>query len=138
MFENLAHFGLRRSPVQAVGFYLAWLLATLGTGLAVGEAATLAVGDGAVDDPQMLVLVRAVRLTALLFSLALSYAVLRRKRALWHPLYMAIFIAGALAAMVLGPVVGTLAPAILTTCASRRRPAPQPPSPAPPAERGPR
>lgn len=114
MFSGLTDFAKVRTALGAVGFYLFYLLVTI-------LVAALAGGLMGAIDPNAGFEggARAGTVVAAAMSLVLSFLVLSRRGATGHPVYLLIALAGAIGALLLGGLAGTLAPAILSTRPAR-------------------
>ncbi|QQG38014.1 MAG: hypothetical protein HYS26_00460 [Candidatus Kaiserbacteria bacterium] len=110
MFQHLADFGYKRTPLEAVGFYLAYLLLTLAGAMIVGV--TLALLFGSTVDLNGFAIGAVFSAFA---SAVLSYLVLREKRLLKRFSSFVWILAAAGSALLIGGIVGLLIVAYLTT-----------------------
>lgn len=117
MFRQLTNFSYQRTPVQAVGFYLFYLILTVLAAAIAGGIAGL-VSPETSPETSFESGQRFGTLIAVVISLALSYLVLGQKQRLGNPGYLLLGIAGGLGALLLGGLLGIVAPAILSTRSS--------------------
>lgn len=110
MFRHLTDFGYRRGGLEAVGFYLAYLLLVILLSAVMGGVAGVASPSNGFEAG-----VRIGTVIAMIVSLSLSFAVLTRRGLSRHPGYLVLALASAAGAWFLGGLLGVLVPAFLTT-----------------------
>jgi hypothetical protein len=118
VFRHLTDYEYRRSPLEVVGFYIAWWLLLSVAGAIIGAiGADISYQIGAPSGSTVGTVLGVV--LAVIASVALSAAILSSKSALGHPGYLLLALASILGAVPFGSVVGLLAPAFLSTRAPR-------------------
>jgi hypothetical protein len=110
MFRSLTDFSRPRSPLEALGFYLFYLLVSLLAGALIGGLAALLSPGQSFEAGT-----RAGALLAVLLSLALSSLLLSQRGLLAHPGYLVIALVSAVAALFGGGLLGLIGPAFLST-----------------------
>ena len=122
MFRRLTDLGYQRSLVEAIGFYLVYLILGIVVAAALGAVAgPLAVASGGSDfDGGMLV----GTIFAIIACPVLSFAVLVKKGLLGHVGYVLVAVLSVAGAAVAGLIVGLIFVAFLTTRPAVRQPEP--------------
>ena len=115
MFSRLGEPGYRRTPLEAVGFYLVY--AVLFVVLAALAGAAVGLLDPPAAESGMSELVGNV--VAVLCCLALAVSLLRVKGLIAHPVFLTIGALGPLLAVFGGALLGLIPLAFLTTRAPR-------------------
>jgi hypothetical protein len=123
MFRRLTDLGHQRTLVEAIGFYLAYLILGIAIAAALGAVAgplVVALGGGSAFDGGMLI----GTIFAVVACPVLSFAVLIKKGLLGHIGYLIVAVLSVAGAAVLGLILGLVFVAFLTTRPAVRRPEP--------------
>lgn len=111
MFMKLTELGFKRTPTQAVGFYIVYLiLIVVLAGLSGGVVSLVA---GKADDIEFGAAVGL--LIAVAMCLGLGYQVLTKRRLTGQMLYILLVLLGGVLAYVGGGILGLIPVAYLTT-----------------------
>ena len=114
MFRRLTDFGFQRTPLQAVGFYLTYIV--MGLLVSAGLGAIVAAGSGANGfDAGFQVGLQVGPVFAILLTTALAFVVLRAKGLLGHAGYLLVGLLGVGGAVLAGLLLGLVFVAFLTT-----------------------
>ena len=119
MFRRLTDFGHERSLIQAIGFYLVYLVLGIALGAVLGGLAGMMFKDFGFDAGLMIGAALAVVSCPLL-----SFAILRAKGLLSNMLYLLIAVLSVAGAAVGGLLIGLLFVAFLSTRPAVRQSAP--------------
>jgi len=110
MFRHLFDFGYQRSALQAVGFYLAYVVMGILSGGVIGAVYALAFGTSDLGP-----LVWIAGTFAVAFVGLISFLVLQAKGRLGHPGPLVVGVLSVPAAILGGVILGFLFTAFLTT-----------------------
>jgi hypothetical protein len=110
MFRRLTDFGHERSPIQAIGFYLVYLVLGIALGAVLGGLAGLMFKDFSFDAGLMVGAALAVVSCPLL-----SFAILRAKGLLSNVMLLIVAVLSVAGAAAGGLIIGLLFVAFLTT-----------------------
>jgi hypothetical protein len=119
MFQGLTDFGRQRTLVQAIGFYLVYLVLGIILGAVLGGVAALVTGNNSFDMGLMVGTVMAIVVTPLM-----AFGVLYAKGLLRHIGFLLVAVLSVAGAAIGGLILGLLFVAFLTT-----RPAASSPEP---------
>jgi hypothetical protein len=114
MFTELTNLARKRSAKEAVGFYLAYLLADLilvGLGGVFGSMLT---GSSPYEQQFMLGVGTGVAIS-IVFCLLLSFLIIFQKKIYWNPRYILAALFGGALSFFGGGLLGMLMPAFLST-----------------------
>lgn len=110
MFKNLFDLGYVRTPVEAFGFYIVYLIfVVIGSGI-VGGIVGAMFSHGAYQ-----VGLGVGNAVAVVLCLAVSVMILRAKRLMGNPALLVVAVVSALAALYAGGLLGMIPAAYLTT-----------------------
>ena len=110
MFKKLTNFHYQRNTKEAVGFYFAYLLLILITGVVISG------GFNIIFKPINFALgVRIGAMTAFVMSLSLSFLILKDKKLLKNFNCILLALVSGLLALFIGGLGGLIIPAYLTT-----------------------
>ena len=117
MFSNLTDFSFKRSAIQAVGFYIAYLVLTVVLGGLAGGVfsiltSNLTVAEGYLSG------VRIGAILAVIVSISLAFLIVSKKRRLSNFFYLILIALSGILALLAGGLAGLIIPAFLTTRAS--------------------
>ncbi len=116
MFTNLTKFSYQRSTKEAVGFYIAYLvLIMLSGGILAGILGFLISPTGNSFEFGM----RIGGIVAIIFSLGISFLILKEKKLLNSFKFILILLLSGLFAILLGGIGGLIPAAYLTTRPSK-------------------
>lgn len=110
MFSALTDFSVKRSTKQAIGFYIAYLVLIILVGGLVGGLIGSVTGSGDFDTGLTIGTYAAV-----IFSVAISFAVTYKKQLLGNFLYLILVILSGILALGGGGLLGLIPAAYLTT-----------------------
>ena len=110
MFSALTDFSVKRSTKQAIGFYIAYLGLIILVGGLVGGLIGSVTGSGDFDTGLTIGTYAAV-----IFSVAISFAVTYKKQLLGNFLYLILVILSGILALGGGGLLGLIPAAYLTT-----------------------
>lgn len=113
MFKRLTDLGYRRSTVEAIGFYLAYLLLTMLVSGILSAVVGVYLGDKVADAYQLGV--KIGNLTAIIVSMGITFLVLWKKRLLNNFGYILLALLAGVLAVFIGGLAGLMPVAYLTT-----------------------
>ncbi len=111
MFSNLTDFSYKRTSLQAFGFYITYLVLVMIFSAAAAVLVSMVVNEDAGTFSNG---VRLGTFVAIIFSIGISFVILREKRLTGFGYNLLAITAGALA-LLGGGVLGLIIPAIFTT-----------------------
>lgn len=117
MFSNLTDLSFKRSAIQAVGFYIAYLVLTVVLGGLAGGVFSILTSDLTVAG-SYLSGVRIGAVLAVVVSTSLAFVVVSKKQRLSNFLYLILIVLSGILALLAGGLAGLIIPAFLTTRAS--------------------
>lgn len=117
MFSNLTDLSFKRSALQAVGFYVAYLVLTVVLGALAGGVFSILTSDLTVAG-SYLSGVRIGAVLAVVVSTSLAFVVVSKKQRLSNFLYLILIVLSGILALLAGGLAGLIIPAFLTTRAS--------------------
>ncbi len=110
MFSHLSDFGYKRSGLQAVGFYIVYLILTIITAAVGGIFFGMASGSNNFGLGQKIGMI-----VSILFAMIFSFLILQSKKMLNNYMYIGLAIAAGVLAYLGGGLLGLIIPAYLTT-----------------------
>lgn len=110
MFKNLTNFGYKRNFVEALGFYLAYLLLVMLVGGLFGVIVGLAYPDNA-----YYIALRVGTVVSIVINLGLSFQILKQKNLLGNFGYLILTVISAIISAFLGGLGGLIPVAFFTT-----------------------
>ena len=116
MFKNLTNYSYRRTKKEAAGFYIAYLVLTILLGTLVSAIVGLILGRSSFD-----LGVRIGTLTALVVSMGLSFAIIKRKNIMNNLGLIILALLSGVLALLGGGLLGLIPTAYLSTRSSSRR-----------------
>jgi hypothetical protein len=116
MFKSLTDFSYQRSPLQAVGFYIIYLVLTILAGAIAGMLFGLSTTNLEVDNGQ-----KVGMITAILVVLCLSFLILQAKKLLNNYFYVGLAALSAVVAFLGGGLLGLIITAYLTTLSGPKK-----------------
>ena len=119
MFRRLTDLGHQRTPVEAIGFYLAYLVLGIMVGAALGFLAGLVTGDVGFEGGMAIGAAFAIGICPVM-----AFVILGAKGLLGHLGYVAVAVLSVVGAAVGGLLLGLIFVAFLTTRPAARRPEP--------------
>lgn len=114
MFSNLTDFSFKRSAIQAVGFYIAYLVLTIVLGALAGGVFSILTSDLTVAG-SYLSGVRIGAVLAVVVSTSLAFVVVSKKQRLSNFFYLILIALSGILALLAGGLAGLIIPAFLTT-----------------------
>lgn len=114
MFKNLLSFETQRTALQALGFYIAYLIVTMLMGGIISGATGIATNNGSFEFGA-----RIGAVLAIIICLTLSITVVAKKKQLKSFVYLLCIILSGGLALFLGGIGGLIPTAYLTTIPSQ-------------------
>jgi hypothetical protein len=118
MFSKLLDFGVKRTNLQAFGFYIAYLIATMVVAAIIGivtevgvDKDTASFGNG----------MRLGAFFAIAVSIALSFMILKAKHLTGNFGLSALAVSAGVLALVGGGILGIIIPAVFTTKEKKKK-----------------
>ena len=116
MIKKLAEFGYVRSPLEAVGFYVVWLIVLMvSAGLVAMAIGSIILGSAATPEDSLVTGIRIGTVIGVLFSVMLSMLIAHRKKLLQDMVTLLLIVASGLVATFGGGLLGMIIPAYLST-----------------------
>lgn len=110
MFSHLAEFGYKRSALQAVVFYIVYLISTI---LIAGVTAMILAGLSGRNDFGFGQNIGMI--VAIIIVVAISYLILQSKKLTNNYIYLMLIVAAGFLSFIGGALLGLLIPAYFTT-----------------------
>jgi hypothetical protein len=110
MFQSLTDFSYQRSALQAVGFYIVYLILTIILGAIAGVVFGISTSNLGSDIGQ-----KVGMITAILVVLTLSFRIIQAKKLLNKYFYVGLAVLSAVVAFLGGGLLGLIITAYLTT-----------------------
>jgi hypothetical protein len=112
MFSDLTDFSVKRTGVQALGFYISYLVLIMATAAIIGIIAGIIAGE---DTEAFSNGFRLGTLVAIAISIILSFAILKAKKLTSSFTLSLLAICAGVLALIGGGILGLIIPAIFTT-----------------------
>jgi MFS family permease len=110
MFSQLGNFGYKRTALQAVGFYIAYLVFTIITAALAGMVLGGVTGNNDFEFGKKVGIVVAIVMT-----LVFSFLILQAKKMTNNYMYLLLAVVAGILSFVGGGLLGLIIPAYLTT-----------------------
>jgi hypothetical protein len=110
MFSQLGNFGYKRTALQAVGFYIAYLVFTIITAALAGMVLGGVTGNNDFEFGKKVGIVVAIVMT-----LVFSFLILQAKKMTNNYMYVGLAVGAGILAYLGGGLLGLIIPAYLTT-----------------------
>lgn len=115
MFRKLADFSLTRTPLQALGFYIAYFVLALIVGAVLGAISGALFAQGESFQAGFNAGQKVGLVVAVIFPIFISFMVLRSKKLLNNFLYIALLLLSGVLGVFGGALLGLIPAAFLTT-----------------------
>lgn len=116
MFKNITDFSLKRTNIQALGFYISWVLFILILAIFLASLIEVLLGSDAMDKGRFFDIgMRMGVITAIFVSVVSTFLVIKAKNKLKDFSSLIFIILSGILAFLGGAILGMIIPSVLTT-----------------------
>lgn len=121
MFKQLTNFGYKRSPKQAFGFYLAYILLTMLIAMIIGGIVGRLFINTADSDAAFEAGLKIGNVVAFVISIILNYTILKQKKLYLSFPYLLLALFSILLTMLFGALIGYVPMAYMSTKSTKEK-----------------